>query len=148
MYFSSAKCIPISTSTSTTTTLTSTSHPFVFENSFAPCWDFQHTMRLLFLVKDLLQIVSNSLSLKCMKKKQPYFQAMLRSFFQTPKHNNQQIGIHEGKSRWHRYHVLVYISPVLTYLLGTVSHVLWPCYGPSWLFFNSLNEHSLWPPGQ
>ena len=24
-----------------------------------------------------------------------------------------------GKSRWHSYHVLVYISPVLTYLLGT-----------------------------
>ena len=24
------------------------------------------------------------------------------------------------------YHVLVYISPVLTYLFGTVSHVLWP----------------------
>ena len=27
--------------------------------------------------------------------------------------------IHQGKSRWHNYHVLVYISPVLTYLLGT-----------------------------
>ena len=25
-----------------------------------------------------------------------------------------------GKSRWHSYHVLIYISPVLTYLLGTV----------------------------
>ena len=31
----------------------------------------------------------------------------------------------QGKSRWHSYHVLVYIySPVLTYLLGTVSQVL------------------------
>jgi len=29
-------------------------------------------------------------------------------------------------SRWHSYHALVYISPVLTYLLGTVSHVLRP----------------------
>ena len=28
--------------------------------------------------------------------------------------------IHQGKCRWHSYHVLVYISPVLTYLLGTV----------------------------
>ena len=28
--------------------------------------------------------------------------------------------VHQGKSRWHSYHVLVYISPVLTYLLGTV----------------------------
>ena len=34
--------------------------------------------------------------------------------------------LHQGKSKWHSYHVLVYISPVLTYLLGTVSHVLWP----------------------
>ena len=29
-------------------------------------------------------------------------------------------------SRWNSYHALVYISPVLTYLLGTVSHVLRP----------------------
>ena len=28
--------------------------------------------------------------------------------------------IHQGKIRWHRYHVLVYLSPILTYLLGTV----------------------------
>ena len=28
--------------------------------------------------------------------------------------------LHQGKSRWHSCHVLVYISPVLTYLLGTV----------------------------
>ena len=28
--------------------------------------------------------------------------------------------IHQGKSRWHSYHVLVDISPVLTYLLWTV----------------------------
>ena len=28
--------------------------------------------------------------------------------------------IHQGKSTWHRPHVLVYISTVLTYLLGTV----------------------------
>ena len=28
--------------------------------------------------------------------------------------------IHQGKSRWSRNHVLAYISPVLTYLLGTV----------------------------
>ena len=26
--------------------------------------------------------------------------------------------IHQGKSRWHSYHVLVYISPVFTYLFG------------------------------
>ena len=26
----------------------------------------------------------------------------------------------KGKSRWHSYHVLVNISPILTYLLGTV----------------------------
>ena len=28
--------------------------------------------------------------------------------------------LHQGKSRRHSYHVLVYISPVLTHLLGTV----------------------------
>ena len=28
--------------------------------------------------------------------------------------------IHQGKNRWHSYHVLVYINNVLTYLLGTV----------------------------
>ena len=28
--------------------------------------------------------------------------------------------IHQGKSRWHSYHVLVYISPVLIYILRTV----------------------------
>ena len=28
--------------------------------------------------------------------------------------------LHQGKSRWHSYHVLVYISPALTYLLQTV----------------------------
>ena len=33
----------------------------------------------------------------------------------SPKKN-----LHQGKSRWHSHHVLVYISPVLTYLLGTV----------------------------
>ena len=32
--------------------------------------------------------------------------------------------IQQGKSRWHSYHVLVYISPVLTYLLGTVPSIL------------------------
>ena len=34
----------------------------------------------------------------------------------------------QGKSRWHSYHVMYWfiISPVLTYLLGTVCHVLWP----------------------
>ena len=35
-------------------------------------------------------------------------------------------GIQKGKNRWHSYHVLVYINHVLTCLLGTVSHVLWP----------------------
>ena len=30
------------------------------------------------------------------------------------------IFVHQGKSRWHSYHVLVYISHVLTYLFGTV----------------------------
>ena len=33
---------------------------------------------------------------------------------------NIYIYIHQGKSRWHSYHVLVYICPVLTHLLGTV----------------------------
>ena len=43
------------------------------------------------------------------------------TLFQKMRHK-----VRQGKSRWHSYHVLVYISPVLTYLLGTVSHVLWP----------------------
>ena len=34
--------------------------------------------------------------------------------------------VHQGKNRWHSYHVLVCICQLLTYLLGTVSHVLWP----------------------
>ena len=33
---------------------------------------------------------------------------------------NGYIYLHQGKSRWHSYHVLVYLSHVLTYLLGTV----------------------------
>ena len=33
-------------------------------------------------------------------------------------------GIHQGKSRWHSYLVLVYMSHVLTYLLGTVPYIL------------------------
>ena len=32
--------------------------------------------------------------------------------------------IHQGKSKWHSYHVLVYISPVLTYLFGAVPCIL------------------------
>ena len=46
----------------------------------------------------------------------------------SKKNSLRSMDLHQGtsKSRWHSYHVLVYISPVLTYLLGTVSHVLWP----------------------
>ena len=39
--------------------------------------------------------------------------------------------VHQGKSTWHRSHVLVYISPVLTYLLGsvpcifTIRYIIW-----------------------
>ena len=33
-------------------------------------------------------------------------------------HRIHGTGIHQGKSRWHRNHVLAYISPVLTYPFG------------------------------
>ena len=35
----------------------------------------------------------------------------------------QEILLHQGKSTWHRSYVLVYISPVLTYLLGSVPRI-------------------------
>ena len=39
-----------------------------------------------------------------------------------PGEHRPKITSNWGKSRYHSYHVLVYISPVLTYLLVTVSH--------------------------
>ena len=39
--------------------------------------------------------------------------------------------LHQGKSRWHSYLVLVYISHVLTYLLGTVPYILTMGYLPT-----------------
>ena len=56
--------------------------------------------------------------------------------------------LHQDKSRWHSYHVLFYISPVLTYLLGTVCHVLWPwCISRhpktnKWPWKNNMSTHS------
>ena len=41
--------------------------------------------------------------------------------------------LHQGKSTWHRSHVLVYISPILSYLLGSVSHVFLPSTS-TWMF--------------
>ena len=56
----------------------------------------------------------------------------------SPPSKNHGFPLNQGKSRWHSYyHVLVYISHVLTYLLGTVSHVLWP-----WVF--STKRPSFW----
>lgn len=49
-------------------------------------------MRLLFLVEDILQIVSNSLSLERKENKQPYFQTMLRSLSKTRKHSSTNFG--------------------------------------------------------
>ena len=48
--------------------------------------------------------------------------------------------IHQSKSRRHRYsyHILVYISPVLNHLLGTVSHVLWP----SGMLFSNVSSRA------
>ena len=37
--------------------------------------------------------------------------------------------LHQGKRRWHSYHVLVYIGSALTYLLGTVPCTLTTGYG-------------------
>ena len=39
---------------------------------------------------------------------------------QWTQEQNKTIYIPQGKSRWHSHHVLVFISPVLTYVLGTV----------------------------
>ena len=42
-------------------------------------------------------------------------------------------GVHQGKSRWHSYLVLFYISHVLTYLLGTVPYIFTMGYWGAWL---------------
>ena len=34
--------------------------------------------------------------------------------------------LHQDKSTWHRSHVLVYISPILTYLLGVCGMYFYP----------------------
>ena len=53
--------------------------------------------------------------------------------------------IHQGKSRWHTYLVLVYISLVFTYLLGTVPCILtmgifWPkINGFAWGYFTPIS---------
>ena len=48
------------------------------------------------------------------------------------------IQIHQGKSKWHSYHVLVYISPVLTYLFETVPCTLTVGYIYIYFFFFPL----------
>ena len=56
--------------------------------------------------------------------------------------------INQSKSRWHSYHVLVYISAVLTHLLGTVSHMLWPWGKGNYLFgaqVGSWGREQIWP---
>ena len=50
------------------------------------------------------------------------------------------MGVHQGKSRWHSYLVLVYIIHILTYLLGTVPYIFtmgnrWEGYDFKGFFF-------------
>ena len=65
----------------------------------------------------------------------------------TPRKN-----LHQGKSRWHSYPVFVYISPIWTYLLGTVPCTLtmgymkpkkWISYQRSFLFPKRQQSNSM-----
>ena len=64
-----------------------------------------------------------SLKKKCFGKEASSQNLLLPLWIQTPS-LEWYYPIHQGKSRWHSYLVLVYIRHVLTYLLGTVPYIL------------------------